>query len=129
MSVNNRVDSNIGAEKPKIESTTGIELYEIKADHVKILDSSNMKISAITSNKPTTSIEQPSADITKWSLLKQTEKYSHAPQFTNHMYSMNLEGDTLLQLQNFNICHSFCLLPIPIKKYLDCINISQSSIL
>ena len=39
------------------------------------------------------------------------QKYSYASQFTKHMSSMNLEGDTIHQLQNKlkPICYAFCL--------------------
>ena len=67
--------------------------------HIKTINSLDMNLSAITSNKPSPSSGQPSAGLIKWPLLKSLEKYSHASQFTKHLSSMNLEGDTLLQLQ------------------------------
>ena len=74
MSANNRVDRNIEAEKSELESTIEMKFDEIKADHVKTFNSFDMKISSITSNKPSSSYEQPYDDITKWTLLKEPEK-------------------------------------------------------
>ena len=53
----------------------------IKPDHVKSINSLDMKIPDITSNNPSSFYEQPSADLTKFPLLKSPENYSHASQF------------------------------------------------
>ena len=74
MSVGNRVGRNIEAAESEIEAT--------------------IETKAITPNKLTSSSEQPFTDIIKWPLLKSTETYSHASQFTKHFPSPNLEGDT-----------------------------------
>ena len=58
-----------------------------------------MKISSISSNKHYSSYEQNSADIIKWPLINSLETYFHESQFTKHIYSMTLEGNTLLQIQ------------------------------
>ena len=55
-----------------------MKLYEIKAEHLKTIDSLDIEISAITSKKYSSQYEQPTADLTEWSLLK-TNK-------TNHMH-------------------------------------------
>ena len=69
-----------------------------------------MKISAITSNRYYSSNEKTPADITKWTLLKAPEKYSHPSQFTKYLSSINLQGDTLLQLKKWwdAIRSAFC---------------------
>ena len=67
-----------------------MKLYEIKSDHVKTIRSPGMKISAITSNKPSSYYEQPPADLAKQTLLKSPVKFSHASQLTKHFSSKNL---------------------------------------
>ena len=68
-------------------------LDEFKSETVSYLD---MKLSYITSNKPSSTHYQHSDDLIKLSLLKSSENSSHASQFINHLYFMTLEGDTLL---------------------------------
>ena len=80
-----------------------MKLDEIKANHVKTIDSLDMKISTTTSNKYSSSYEQLSSDITKCKIIISSDKYSHVSQSTKHFYSMNLEGNNLLQLQNSRI--------------------------
>ena len=45
--------------------------------------------------------KQPYYDLTKYPLLKPPEKGSHASKFIKHMSSINIEGNTLLQLQKW----------------------------
>ena len=47
-----------------------MRLYELKSETVRSFD---MKLSALTSNKPSSSYEQTSADLIKWKLIKSTE--------------------------------------------------------
>ena len=75
-----------------------MRLNEFKSETVSSI---YMKLSALSSNKPSSSYDQPSSDIIKWTLLKSPEKYSHASQFTKHLYLMTLEGETLLQIQKW----------------------------
>ena len=56
------------------------------------------KKSVIASDKPSSSYEQPSADLIKWPLLKSHEKPSHVSQFTKHISSFTLEGGALLKI-------------------------------
>ena len=100
MSVRKRVVSNIEAEKSEFEATLELELDHIKADYIKTIYHLDTKISAIASNKTSSSFEQPSHDIIKFPLLKNPDKSSHASQFTKHLSSLNLGGETILQLQN-----------------------------
>ena len=51
MSVSNRIGIKIEAYTFYLEAIIEMKLDEIKSDHVKIIDSLDMKISAITSNK------------------------------------------------------------------------------
>ena len=69
-----------------------------------------MKLSDLTLNKNYSSYDQHSADLIKWPLINSIEKYSHASQFTKHLYSMTLEGNTLLQIQKWwdVIISAFC---------------------
>ena len=62
-----------------------MKLDEIKSNHIKNIKSLDMKISAITSNKNSSYSEQPTTDLMKLSLLKPTEKSSHASQFTKNV--------------------------------------------
>ena len=48
MSVSNRVGIKIEASKLDLEATIEMILYDIKDDHVKTINTLNMKISAIT---------------------------------------------------------------------------------
>ena len=110
MSIYNRVGRNIEAEKWELEATIEMKIDEIKSYHVKNIYYLDMKISDITSKKPSSSYEQTSAHITKFPLLKSPEKSSHASKLTKRISSMNLAGNTLLQLQKFwyAIRFSFC---------------------
>ena len=69
-----------------------------------------MKLSYLTSNKPCYSYNKLSSDLIQSPLLKSPEKYSHASQYTKHLSSINLEGDTLIQIQKWwdSILSSFC---------------------
>ena len=75
-----------------------MKLDEIKSGHMKTFNSFDIEISEFTPNKPSSFHEQPSTGITNCSLLKSPEKHSHLSQFTKHLSSMNLEGDTLLEM-------------------------------
>ena len=102
-----------------------MQIDETKAEKMKNIDSLNMKISAITSTKPTLYFEQPSADLIKRSLLKPPGKYSHASQFTNYLSSLNHQVATLLQIK-ITGCHFICMITIPInKQHLANIQITQ----
>ena len=60
-----------------------------------------MKLSDLTSNKPPFSHDQPSDDLIQWPILKSPENSSHTLQSTKHLYSVNLEGYTLLHIQEW----------------------------
>ena len=76
-----------------------MKLDKITADNTKIFNTFNMKIPTLTSNKTYSSYEQSSSDLTKFTLLKSPEKYLHELQLNKHLFPMNLEGETLLQIQ------------------------------
>ena len=57
--------------------------------------------STLNSNKSPSCYNQPSSDIIKWPLFKSSEKYSHASQFTKHLYPMTHEGGTLIWIQKW----------------------------
>ena len=84
-----------------------MRINELKYETVSSID---MKIPDLSSNKPYSSYDQPSADIIKFPLLKAPEKYSHESKFTKHLSSMVLEGNTLLQIQKWwhAILYAFC---------------------
>ena len=71
---------------------------EIKADNTTTFNSLNIKLSALTSKITSSFYDQPSVDITQWTLLKAPEKSSHASQFTKHLFPMTLKGDTLIKI-------------------------------
>ena len=83
---------------------------EIKSDTTKPLSSFYMKILALNSKKPSSSCDQPSDDIIKWPLFNSPGKYSNVSQFTKHLYSMTLKGNTLFQVLKwlYAILFSFC---------------------
>ena len=85
-------------EKFKPETTFEKKINEIKADHMKIITSLDMDLSAITLNKPSSSSEDLNAYLMPWIILKATEK---SPQFTNHMSYLNLEGTNQLQIRKW----------------------------
>ena len=60
-----------------------------------------MKLSTFNSNKTHSSYDQPSDDLIKYALLNSPEKYSHESQFTKHLSSATIEGDTLLQIKKW----------------------------
>ena len=74
---------------------------EIKTDNTTTFNSLNIKISALTSNKSSSSYDQHYNDIIPWSLLNSTEKYSNASKFTKHLSSMNLEVNTLIHIHKW----------------------------
>ena len=110
-----KISNNIEAARFKPYTTSEEKIDETKAEKKKNIDSLNMKISVITSTKPTLYFEQPSADLMKRSLLKPPGKYSHASQFTNYLYSLNHQVATLLQIK-ITGCHFICMITIPINK-------------
>ena len=85
---------NSGIEAEKFEPKKKIEnkIDEIKSDHMKSIIYLDINISAIKSNKP----ENIYADLMPWILLKSPEQ---SPQFASHLYSLNLEGNTQLQIR------------------------------
>ena len=87
-----------------------MKLDKITADNTKIFNTFNMKIPTLTSNKTYSSYEQSSSDLTKFTLLKSPEKYLHELQLNKHLFPMNLEGDTLLQIKKlrYAISSAFC---------------------
>ena len=76
---------------------------DVKSGHMKNNNFLDMIISVIASNKNSSSSEQPTPDIMKWSLLKSPEKSSHTSRFTKMLSPLNLEGGTLPQIQNGGI--------------------------
>ena len=76
----------------------------------KISSSIGMEISTLNSNKSTSSYDQNSADLIRWPLLEKPYFHSHESQFTKHLSFMNLEGDTLFQIQKWwdAIFSNFC---------------------
>ena len=67
---------------------------EIKYDNKTTFKFLYIKLSALTSNKPPSFYEQPSSDLIQLPLLKSHLKSSHSSQFTKHLSSMILEGET-----------------------------------
>ena len=69
-----------------------------------------MILLTLNSNKYPSSYNKPPDNLVKCPLLESPEKYSHASQLTKYLSSMNLEGDTLLQIQKWwdVIIYTFC---------------------
>ena len=109
MSSRNQVITNIEVSQSKIEAVIDIKFNKILADKTKTFKSFNMKISDLTSNKPSSSYEQHSSDIIKWPHFESHEKSSYASQFIKRLSSMTIEGDTFLQIQKWwdYICSAF----------------------
>ena len=96
MSVNNSVSAKFEAYKLEIEAKMKMKPDKIKSDNMRTINYIDKKISAITSNKNSSSSDQLKDDIMKRPLLKSPGKSSHASQLTKHFYSLNLEGDILI---------------------------------
>ena len=75
----------------------------------KLSISINKTFSTLNPNNSPSYYNQPSDDIIKCPLLKSPDYHSHSSQFTKHLSSMTLEGDTLLQIQKWwdAICSAF----------------------
>ena len=73
-----------------------IRLNDFRYEAVIFIDT---KLSALSSNKPPSSYNQTPYDLIKWSLLNSPAKNPHASKFTKHISSMNLEGETLIQIK------------------------------
>ena len=88
-----------------------MKLYEIKSDLTKNIDFIDMKISAITSTKHYSYSEQSQKNFlifwttNRWSheiaTSKITWKSFYTSKFTKHTPSLNLEEDTLPQIQKW----------------------------
>ena len=78
-----------------------MKLDGIKSEHMKNIDFLEMKTSDITSTKPPSYKEQTTVDTIALPLLKSTEKYSHASQFTKKFHPLKIEGGTLLQIKKW----------------------------
>ena len=83
--------STTKVEKFEPETTFDNNIDNIKDDHIIITTSLGMNISAITSNKYSSTFGDIKTNIMTWILLKLPGK---SPQFTNHLTSMHLEGNT-----------------------------------
>ena len=75
MGVNNIVGGKIEASKSELETTIEMKPDGNKYVHMKNLNFHDIKISHITSNKPSLYSEQTTADIMKCPLLKSHDKY------------------------------------------------------
>ena len=76
----------------------GKTINEIKSNHLKCITSIDMKVSDITSNKPSSSSEHLKSNLIPWILLQYLEK---SPQFTNNLSSMYPNGNTQLHIRNW----------------------------
>ena len=62
--------NKIDAATSELEATSEIKLDKVNADNTKILNSFDMRLSALTSNKPSSAYEQPYDDLIKLLILK-----------------------------------------------------------
>ena len=75
MSTSNKISTKIVMEKSELEATMHMRLDELKSETCSSID---IKISALSLNKPSSSCDQPSADFIKWPLFKSQFKNPHA---------------------------------------------------
>ena len=76
------MNNSFEAAKFEPEPTFEKTINDIKSNHLKSITSIDMNISAITSNKTSSSSEHLKSDIMTWILLQSPGK---PPQFTNHL--------------------------------------------
>ena len=81
ISMNNRSKAAKSEPEPTFENT----INNIKANQLKSITYIDMNVSAINSNKPSSSFENPQYDLMPWIILQSPEK---SPQFTHHLSSM-----------------------------------------
>ena len=98
MSIRNKVGRNIESEISEIESTSDMKLDEIKYNHMKTINYLEIKVSSTTPSNIYSSSEQTSAYPIKCPTLRSPEKSLHASQFNKQLSSLNLEGNTKLQI-------------------------------
>ena len=72
MGANNKVITNIKIAKVELEARMNMRLDEFKYETVISID---MKLSDLSSHKPSYSYDRPSADCIKWPLLKSPRKH------------------------------------------------------
>ena len=68
---------------------------------MKNINSFDINISAIISNKYYSYSDQKSNDVMKFPLLKSLDKSSHTSQITKHLSAINLEGYTIIIIQKW----------------------------
>ena len=71
MSTRNKCSTNIETSKTELEATMNMRLDEFKSETVSFF---NTKLPTHTSNKPSSSYDQPYADLIKLPLLKSSKK-------------------------------------------------------
>ena len=77
-----------------------MKLDEIKDEHMKNINSIDVKISAIISNKPSSYSEQLTDDLVKCLLLKSPYKSSNASHFTKTIPPLTLKDIVYLKFKN-----------------------------
>ena len=94
-------------KKTETEATMNMRLNEFKSE---TFSSFEMKLPALTSNKPYSKYDQRSDDLIKCTLLKSPEKYPHASQSTKRLSSMTLKGNTIHYIEKWwdVILSDFC---------------------
>ena len=73
-------------------------IHEIKNVGMKSITSLDMNLSSVTLNNPSLPSEHLNSHLMPQILLKASER---SPQFINHMFYLNLEGTTKLQLRKW----------------------------
>ena len=94
LSMNSRIEVAKFEPEPTFEKT----INGIKYNHLNIITSIDMNVSAITSNKPSSSYEHLKSDLMPCKLLQASGK---SPQFTKHLSSMHPKGNNQLQIQKW----------------------------
>ena len=94
------MNRRINAKEFEPETTFENNIYEIKANNMKIINSLDTNISAITPNKPSSSSKHLNANIMTWILLQLPGK---PPKSNKNLSSMHLEGNTQLQIRKIGL--------------------------
>ena len=96
----NRGGEKIEASKLKLETTIEMKLDGIKSDRIKNIDSLDMKIPSIVTNKPSLYSEKLTSDIMKWPLLN-IRKNIHMHQNSPKIFPPRTFKETLYFKLNF----------------------------
>ena len=90
------MNSIIEASKFECEPKFENNINDIKANHLKSINSIDMNPSPITLNKPSSSSEHLKPNLIPWKVLQSPRK---SPHFTKHLYSMHPKENNKLKIR------------------------------